>query len=81
MEPALLDDMGLGKTPKTLAWLLYLKQKEKPRTPTLLICPMSVVGNWEREYNGLPLHSVHGCIMGLTGVKAMIHIYKSPFAE
>ena len=45
----LADDMGLGKTPQTLAWLLYLKEKEKPRTPALLICPMSVVGNWERE--------------------------------
>ncbi|MCA1916681.1 DEAD/DEAH box helicase [Methanospirillum hungatei] len=45
----LADDMGLGKTPQTLAWLLYLKEKEKPTNPALLICPMSVVGNWERE--------------------------------
>ncbi len=45
----LADDMGLGKTPQTLAWLLYLKETEKPMNPALLICPMSVVGNWERE--------------------------------
>ncbi|MDX8550239.1 SNF2-related protein [Methanospirillum purgamenti] len=45
----LADDMRLGKTPQTLAWLLYPKEKEKPKAPTLLICPMSVVGNWERE--------------------------------
>lgn len=44
-----MHDMGLGKTPQTLAWLVYLKEKEKPTTPSLLICPMSVVGNWERE--------------------------------
>ncbi len=45
----LADDMGLGKTPQTLAWLLYLKETEKPQAPALIICPMSVVGNWERE--------------------------------
>ncbi|HWQ65358.1 MAG TPA: DEAD/DEAH box helicase [Methanospirillum sp.] len=47
----LADDMGLGKTPQTLAWLLYLKEREPGLTPALLICPMSVVGNWEREIN------------------------------
>ncbi|MBN1167831.1 MAG: DEAD/DEAH box helicase [Methanospirillaceae archaeon] len=45
----LADDMGLGKTPQTLSWLLYLRETEKPQTPALIICPMSVVGNWERE--------------------------------
>jgi SNF2 family DNA or RNA helicase len=50
----LADDMGLGKTPQTLA--LLLAEREQPRSrrrkrvdPTLLICPMSVVGNWQRE--------------------------------
>ena len=47
----LADDMGLGKTPQTLAWLLYLKETDPGLTPALLICPMSVVGNWEREIN------------------------------
>jgi len=45
----LADDMGLGKTPQTLAWLLYLKKTDPGLTPALLISPMSVVGNWERE--------------------------------
>ncbi|MGI8333339.1 DEAD/DEAH box helicase [Actinomadura scrupuli] len=41
----LADDMGLGKTPQTLALLAA----EHPSGPTLLICPMSLVGNWQRE--------------------------------
>jgi SNF2 family DNA or RNA helicase len=59
----LADDMGLGKTPQTLA--LLLAERERPANgsagnggrratgkrvgPTLLICPMSVSGNWQRE--------------------------------
>jgi non-specific serine/threonine protein kinase len=50
----LADDMGLGKTPQTLALLLAEREQRAARErkrlgPTLLICPMSVVGNWQRE--------------------------------
>ncbi|MEU8395549.1 DEAD/DEAH box helicase [Nonomuraea sp. NPDC048892] len=41
----LADDMGLGKTITTLALLVH----EGPGAPTLLVCPMSLVGNWQRE--------------------------------
>ncbi len=41
----LADDMGLGKTVQVLALLAH----EQATTPTLLVCPMSVVGNWQRE--------------------------------
>ncbi|MEV7626388.1 DEAD/DEAH box helicase [Actinoplanes sp. NPDC089786] len=40
----LADDMGLGKTVQLLALLLHAR-----RGPTLLICPLSVLGNWQRE--------------------------------
>lgn len=46
----LADDMGLGKTIQTIAMLL--KEKEALGSlpaPTLLVCPTSVVTNWERE--------------------------------
>ncbi|MGL4306560.1 MAG: DEAD/DEAH box helicase [Mycobacteriaceae bacterium] len=43
----LADDMGLGKTVQLLALMAY--EQKQGRGPTLLICPMSVVGNWERE--------------------------------
>jgi SNF2 family DNA or RNA helicase len=41
----LADDMGLGKTVQVLALLAH----ESAEAPTLLVCPMSVVGNWQRE--------------------------------
>lgn len=47
----LADDMGLGKTIQYIAYLLEVK-KEVPRPdvgPSLLICPTSLVGNWEKE--------------------------------
>ena len=39
----LADDMGLGKTIMVIALALH-----DPR-PTLVVCPTSVIGNWERE--------------------------------
>ncbi|MCD6290497.1 MAG: DEAD/DEAH box helicase [Anaerolineae bacterium] len=45
----LADDMGLGKTVQTLALLLRDKERGDADGPVLLICPTSVVGNWQRE--------------------------------
>jgi SNF2 family DNA or RNA helicase len=45
----LADDMGLGKTVQLLA-LEAAHRAENPNPgPTLLLCPMSLVGNWQRE--------------------------------
>jgi hypothetical protein len=46
----LADDMGLGKTIQVLAFLLAQRQAApKDTRPHLVVCPTSVVGNWERE--------------------------------
>lgn len=45
----LADDMGLGKSPQFLAFLMYLKEQKILEKATLLVCPTSVLGNWERE--------------------------------
>jgi hypothetical protein len=48
----LADDMGLGKTVQLLALLagdLAEQTTDSDPRPTLLICPMSLVGNWQRE--------------------------------
>ena len=45
----LADDMGLGKTVQTLALILYDREKPEDRAPVLLVCPTSVIGNWQRE--------------------------------
>ncbi|MGW3941311.1 DEAD/DEAH box helicase [Streptomyces phaeochromogenes] len=45
----LADDMGLGKTITLLA--LHLHRQTDPATagPTLVVCPTSLLGNWQRE--------------------------------
>ncbi len=45
----LADDMGLGKTVQLIAFLLYLKQENALGGPVLLVCPTSVLSNWQRE--------------------------------
>ena len=47
----LADDMGLGKTVQFIAYLLHIKENTAVDTtiPSLLICPTSVLGNWEKE--------------------------------
>ena len=42
--------MGLGKTIEVIALLLHRQQQSPSHGPTtLLICPTSLLGNWERE--------------------------------
>ncbi|MED4581247.1 DEAD/DEAH box helicase [Brevibacillus choshinensis] len=45
----LADDMGLGKTVQFITYLLHLQQDGSSGTPSLLICPTSVIGNWQKE--------------------------------
>ena len=46
----LADDMGLGKTLQTLTWLVWLRQdKEHKKLPSLVVCPKSVMDNWQTE--------------------------------
>ncbi|MGH8909008.1 MAG: DEAD/DEAH box helicase [Egibacteraceae bacterium] len=56
----LADDMGLGKTLQSIA----LMQARAGDRPHLVVCPTSVVGNWERELAkfapGLPVLRHHG---------------------
>ena len=60
----LADDMGLGKTPQTLALLAHDRDVRNETRPTLLVCPMSLVGNWQREAErftpDLSVHVHHG---------------------
>lgn len=44
----LADDMGLGKTLQALAAIQKAKEQDGP-APTLVICPTTVVFNWESE--------------------------------
>ncbi|KMS67858.1 helicase [Streptomyces viridochromogenes] len=56
----LADDMGLGKTITVIA--LHLKRART--APTLVVCPASLLGNWQREITrfapGVPVRRFHG---------------------
>ena len=61
----LADDMGLGKTIQVLALLLHRQEQSPQHGPaTLLVCPTSLLGNWERELAkfapSLPVFVHHG---------------------
>jgi hypothetical protein len=60
----LADDMGLGKTVQLLALLLAERASGDGGAPTLLVCPMSLLANWQREAErfapGLRVHVHHG---------------------
>lgn len=60
----LADDMGLGKTVQLLAMEAVQRQQDPDAGPTLLLCPMSLVGNWQREAAkfapGLRVYAHHG---------------------
>lgn len=57
----LADDMGLGKTLQSIALIRLLGS---PGSPTLVVCPKSLIGNWERELEkfapGLKVLPLHG---------------------
>jgi SNF2-related domain/SNF2 Helicase protein/Helicase conserved C-terminal domain len=58
----LADDMGLGKTIQVIG--LHLHRRQAPAGPTLVVCPASLLGTWEREVRrfapGVPVRRYHG---------------------
>lgn len=45
----LADDMGLGKTVTLIALHLHRQGDPESAGPTLVVCPTSLMGNWQRE--------------------------------
>ena len=58
----LADDMGLGKTIQVIA--LHLHRRSRGPGTMLVVCPTSLLGNWERELHrfapGVPVRRYHG---------------------
>ncbi|CAL9648079.1 RNA polymerase-associated protein RapA [Streptomyces sp. enrichment culture] len=68
----LADDMGLGKTITLIALHLHRQTDPSSAGPTLVVCPTSLMGNWQREIErfapGTPVRRFHGAGRDLDGV-------------
>ena len=47
----LADEMGLGKTIQLISFLAHLLEAHNCRGPHLIICPASVVSNWQVSFD------------------------------
>ncbi|GCB51770.1 DEAD/DEAH box helicase [Streptomyces sp. NL15-2K] len=60
----LADDMGLGKTITLIALHLHRQTDAASAGPTLVVCPTSLMSNWQREIEkfapGTPVRRFHG---------------------
>lgn len=45
----LADDMGLGKTIQAITVMLDWRKQRNSKNAILIVCPVSVLGNWRRE--------------------------------
>nr|WP_203615182.1 DEAD/DEAH box helicase [Streptomyces sp. SID13726] len=68
----LADDMGLGKTITLIALHLHRQSDSASAGPTLVVCPTSLMGNWQREIErfapGTPVRRFHGPRRDLDGL-------------
>ena len=69
----LADDMGLGKTITLIALHLHRHDQRLDAGPTLVVCPASLMGNWEAEIARFapsePVRRFHGTRRDLTGLR------------
>ncbi|MFV8183769.1 DEAD/DEAH box helicase [Streptomyces sp. AF1B] len=68
----LADDMGLGKTITLIALHLHRQSAAATAGPTLVVCPTSLMGNWQREIERFapdtPVRRFHGSRRSLEGL-------------
>ncbi|MEJ8651621.1 DEAD/DEAH box helicase [Streptomyces sp. MS1.AVA.3] len=66
----LADDMGLGKTITLISLHLHRQTSPESACPTLVVCPTSLMGNWQREIEkfapGTPVRRFHAGRRSLT---------------
>ncbi|MFD3418960.1 DEAD/DEAH box helicase [Streptomyces decoyicus] len=66
----LADDMGLGKTITLISLHLHRQTCPESAGPTLVVCPTSLMGNWQREIEkfapGTPVRRFHAGRRSLT---------------
>ncbi|WP_028453007.1 type I Zorya anti-phage system protein ZorD [Chitinilyticum aquatile] len=71
----LADDMGLGKTLQLLAFIAWQREQEPQSPPVLIIAPVSLLDNWEREFDrffltaGMPVLKLYGDALAAVKLK------------
>ena len=72
----LADDMGLGKTITLIALHLHRRERRLANGPTLVVCPASLMGNWEAEIHrfapGVAVRRFHGTSRDLSGFETLV---------
>ena len=72
----LADDMGLGKTVQLVALHLYRQRDPATSGPTLVVCPASLLANWQREIARFapdaPVRRHHGASRALAGAAGFV---------
>lgn len=72
----LADDMGLGKTLQVISLLLAERQSqdagERERLRSLIVCPASLVYNWQKEIERFAPQLTTRIIVGLSGERARL---------
>jgi superfamily II DNA or RNA helicase len=63
----LADDMGLGKTLQLLTFIAWCIEKEPDGLPILIVAPVSLLDNWEREMRNFLDPHVGGEVLKLYG--------------
>lgn len=71
----LADDMGLGKTIQLLTFLVWYLESNSDDKPTLIVAPVSLLDNWERELerffyaDALPVLKLYGAALSAVKFK------------
>lgn len=73
----LADDMGLGKTLQTIVFIASCIAEEGSQSPYLIVCPTSLVYNWQDEFHNFAPHVRTLVVSGSPEVrKELIESYK-----
>lgn len=71
----LADDMGLGKTLQLLSFIAWQREQEPDSYPVLIIAPVSLLDNWQREFDrffltmGMPVLKLYGDTLAAVKLK------------